>query len=214
MCDCVCVCVCVCMCVCVYVYVCMCVYVCFWSYCDALEAWLSHSSQAVAKEGGLVAADVINVPTLSGSVYSCDKLFPPLERSFREVLVEEDVGSCQVLGSLQNSHLVLQLQLSAWVCHLGWLLVFQSCGHDPPWSSSSSVCRFTVIILLTFSSDSVQVSCGDSGMPHGNRTQEGPMATEHISLTDSYSYPSSHMIIFHMFTSVLNSDRFMLDECY
>lgn len=40
------------------------------------------------------------------------------------------------------------------------------------------------------------------------------MATEHISLTDSYSHPSSHMIIFHMFTSELNSDRFMLEECY
>lgn len=55
-----------------------------------------------------VVVDVSNAPMLSGSFHSWDKFFPPLADSFCEVLVEEDVHSSQVLGSLQNSHLVLK----------------------------------------------------------------------------------------------------------
>ena len=57
-----------------------------------------------------VIADVSNVPMCSGSFHGWDKLFPLLAHSFRIVLVEEDVHSSQVLGSFQNSYLVLEPQ--------------------------------------------------------------------------------------------------------
>lgn len=55
----------------------------------------------------LVKVDLSNAPKLFGSFHSWDKLFAPLAHNFRDVLIEEEVGSFQVLGSLQNSHLVL-----------------------------------------------------------------------------------------------------------
>ena len=55
-------------------------------------------------------ADVSNVPTRSGTFHGWDKFFPPLAHSFRIVLIEEYVHSSQVLGSFQNSYLVLEPQ--------------------------------------------------------------------------------------------------------
>ena len=57
-----------------------------------------------------VIADVSNVPTSSGSFHGWDQFFPLLAYSFRIVLVEEDIHSSQVLGSFQNSYLVLEPQ--------------------------------------------------------------------------------------------------------
>ena len=41
----------------------------------------------------------------------------------------------------------------------------QSCGHAPPQYSCGSIFHFSEIIYLTLSSDSIQVSCGDSAIP-------------------------------------------------
>ena len=70
-----------------------------------------------------VLADVSNVPMLSGSCHSWDTFFPPLAHSFREVLVEDHVGSSQVLGSDQacgiNSLSRTQTALSISHCWMG-----------------------------------------------------------------------------------------------
>ena len=71
------------------------------------ETRRNHSSQAFGREDGQLV-DVSNVPTLSGSFHGWDKLFSPLVPSFRIDLIEEDVGSSKVPGSLQSSHLVLE----------------------------------------------------------------------------------------------------------
>ena len=57
-----------------------------------------------------VIADVSNVPMRSGSFHGWDELFPLLAHSFSIVLIEEDIRSCQVIGSFQNSYLVLEPQ--------------------------------------------------------------------------------------------------------
>lgn len=57
-----------------------------------------------------IVLDVSNVPMLSDSFHRWDKLFPTLVHSFREVVIEEDVGSFQVHGSIQNSHAILKPQ--------------------------------------------------------------------------------------------------------
>jgi hypothetical protein len=75
--------------------VCVCV-------CDAGLELVSHPFQAFGWLGGWVDNEpvVADVPTLSVSLHDWDQLFSPLAHSFREVLIEEDVGSSQVLGPL------------------------------------------------------------------------------------------------------------------
>lgn len=57
-----------------------------------------------------LSVDVSNVPTCSGNFHGRDKLFSLLAPSFRLVLIEEDVNFSKVVGSFQNSNLVLEPQ--------------------------------------------------------------------------------------------------------
>ena len=99
----------------------------------------------------------------SGSFHGWDQFFPLLAHRFRIVLVEEYIPSSQVLGSFQNSYIFLESQ---------------ELDHQVPgpvtWASGgffSSVGALHLKLpvvhlqLLILSSDSVQVSCGDSAIP-------------------------------------------------